>query len=207
MFRFEFGYPYSSCYTEPDLRYLAAKSKSLSFNRSRFVSNSGWMGISKTLQTKRMADIVESKYFIDRKPGFLSKVGSNLGDYNHKPFFKREENWVVFTVRALFAGHDDDKRSQSLRESCDAKCFVCGARIESEGSRLTDSIYDGVILDFNTHRYEIVCDDCYWGWMRTDRPWIKRYELTGYRTVRYVDVESQISFTRFVLNHSMATNH
>jgi len=224
------NWPYSSCYTEPDLRFLVAKSKSLSFNRERFVTNSSWMGCCIDPIDRKHADHIESKYGnVERNAKHVGDIqwwglsGTRLSDQNSEPFFYRLPSrinngceFVAFTIRAIFAGRVDNKICNSLRESCEAKCLVCNAPIIHERDQFYDNrINGGVILvtdnrsswDDNTHRrYEIICNDCHSKW----KGYHRNANADGWDEINRSHIlftEELISFTRFFLKHNKEISH
>ena len=205
MFRFEHGYPYSSCYTEPNLRYLANKSRSLFFNKEKFTKYSLWMGIDLQNISKKMADRIQSMYgvknkdyqFLDKRYGFAyacyNRVGTRFSDVNDEPFFYRQNNDVIFSIRAIFAGRDHDKKIKSLRESCDAKCLVCGTRIANKKEFHDRNLRGGISLRMDANRFEIICKKCFLKWIKFNgRP------TYGSPENLYINMEEQISFVRFI---------
>jgi len=210
VFRFEYGYPLSSCYLESDLKYMASKSRSLSFNHDRFIYNSRWMGVRFWHINQRYADWIEARYAVDTKYNFGAYMeGSAVGKANSEPFFFRVGNDVFFTMRAIFAGRDRGTRIWSLRESCDAKCLVCNTKIRSEMDFYNKNrVNGGVVLDTNSERFEIVCNNCFGKWRKHQNPY--RYQNCLHNRPSeddfgwnyYLCPNEQISFTRFFLQAS-----
>ncbi len=207
MLDFEYGYPYSSCYTESDLRYLASKSKSLFFNQDRFLKNAGWMGIDIHCDNKDQADAMESIYYVKNGSSYWNHTGTKVSSENCDPFFYRWDNVVCFTIPAIFAGRDIHRRVTSLRESCDGYCFVCGAKIENEHEEkwVYNCIHAGVIMDFQGERVEILCGDCFNRWANYNNHLNKYYSDWGYyregniNQVCRLQTKDQIAFVRFIL--------
>ena len=203
MFRFEFGYPYGSCYTEPDIRYLTARSKSLSFNNMRFRENADWMGVSSRYpDSKHRADILESMYFVESEGSYRSRVGTRLADRNGEPFFYRWGDSVSFTLRAFFAGRDWNKKERCIRYSCDGKCFICKAQIGAKREPYWDKLNEGVILNLGGNRFEVICEDCWKRWRKIIWAGRMPYIKGGTPYVYCCRSEDLISLTRFILANS-----
>lgn len=215
MFDFEYGYPYSSCYTERDLMYIASKSKSLSFNSDRFSKNAGWMGICEfeTHSNKHFIDAIEDRYYVKNKCYYGDHFGTAMNANNQNPFFKREGNNVWFTIQAIFAGRDHDKTAMSIRESCNAKCLVCGCDIthpDDPYCSFLDRLYGGTILDFRSDRFEVLCCDCFNKMVSFFNKYSEHVKYgfrplhDDYEHIKYCslyDSEEQMLFIRFVIAH------
>ena len=173
-FRFEFGYPRCSCYTEPDIRYIARRSRTLAFNKKKFDKSSRWLGVSGEFPGSQ-PDVLERLY---RRPGckdpstgmpnglLKMRVGTASIDSNSEPLFFREGRIVCFTVRAVFAGRSDTALQETVKACCDKQCLVCGARISTNGL-CTALCFHG------SHRIEVMCIEC---WKRIYRTTERDYQ-------------------------------
>ena len=172
-FRFELSYPHSSCFTEPDIRYIARRSRTLTFNKERFDQESRWMGVEGEF-TGRQLEVIERFYCQPEckdpstgMPNGLLKmrVGTAIHASNSEPLFFREGRMVYFTVRAVFAGRSDTALQEAVEDCCDKQCLVCGARIPANEICT-------VLCFHGSHRMEVMCIEC---WKRTfrgaDRDW------------------------------------
>src|SRR6056297_1208052 len=129
-FRFECGYPCSSCYTEPDIRYVAARSRTLTFNKEMFLKEAGWLGVTSLELEHKCRDKVKIKSLLERLykseecedpfNTFGCKIGTAVYAQNFKPFFcVTDYDGVFFTIRAVFAGRDDSRLAQTVSLCCD----------------------------------------------------------------------------------------
>jgi len=189
MFEFEYGYPCCSCYTEQDLKYLASESKSFVFNKDKFSDHSGWMGIRE--DGKQLSDAIEKRYFVKNKKDYGNYTGSALYQENRDPFFFRWGDEVCFTILAIFAGRGDDKKTSSLKQACDVKCFICDAK---ESRRFA-------VLDFKCDRFEAICSNCYEKWVKFRTGSNVNETDWWYNRYLRIDTKEQIQLIRFVVKN------
>jgi len=167
------------------------------------------MGVRQDFENQYHGDVLEQIYFVKNKTDYGNCVGTKLSDTNNDPFFYRWEDSMAFTIKAIFAGRDYDKRLQSLRESCDATCLVCGCEILADVEDRWNYLETGVMIGFSCDdRAEMLCVNCYNKWLSFRDPYYTDlnflHEKHCYSENRNLDIEGQISLMRFMLKEHPA---
>lgn len=161
----EYGYPYSSAYTEADIRHFIGNSYSIKFDKETFEKHHECVG-----QKRKINQDVHDRYVRRFKPLVIDEDGRHNGTYIYNigvgtaqsnlsplPYIYRDShfNESIIWFKAIHVSRSiTHPRSYAVVYSSDTICFLC----EKESEKIRH-YHQRNIYDFKG-RMECVCDEC-----------------------------------------------